>query len=1082
MPPNTRGLGVTAIKKQFRENGEFLKGTYRVERIEGTENINRRVIPKNIRDINIIRENPRIALLGWRKSRKITNDNYLDFVKKIMEYIKNKGERFLFDHKISIVLISKVGIGEQRLYLSTRYLKFNSAYEELENIITLHLAQYDINGLNIQKVIIKYARTMAMNEVYIYKGTVDMSDDIKDDIKHRMIINNKHELLKRLKKYYIWSPNTYKNCCIQACFMAKHKKKEIKNHTKKFIMKYNKNNDIVFNLETLAPLLTKYLKVNINAICINEDIEEYKYKYDDKSETINILVKGGHTYALIPKKDIDNIDNEEKDKTDEQILIEKPKIRDELSNYDIAVYDLETCNTEEEKKDKNNTTVYALGYYNGNEYKEIYKTEKEKDKNILASFIDYLYDVEKGNKVIYAHNGGKFDTYLLLKEILKSDKFSITSYLDSNGRILNMSIVQKGKKKPKKYVFRDSINLIAGSLDGACKSFKPKTKKLTGDVNHNNININNCHTKKIYDYTKEYLKNDCKSLYEILNMFDDTINDAYYFTIKDVMTNASIARRVFLDKYYDSVKKPLYTLDRETDRELRKFYFGGRNECMHKLGYHKGKFYYVDFTSLYPFVMMKNKYLYGKMNKIILKENTIKFNNKWFGFVKVMFRHKKKNKIPLHAVVKDNKLIFPFVDNWTESIICTEEIKYALKNDLGYEYKFIEVYNWKKKDNYFKPIIDELYKMKIEAQKSGNKALRQIAKIIINSTYGFFGINFLNRTQTKIINERCNDKKLSKEDKEEKIKDKRACRYFGFLMDQKLKDYQKAGEYDIYQIEDKIKAKCANVAIASMVTSYARLELYKLLKLIKEKEGNIYYMDTDSVITDYNIYDDIDFKHFIGMGGDNLGELTNEALDEYTDKIKELYINKIKEENPKLKNNKTGWNTDMIDEIYKKKYKKKVKDYINKTYKQNKKDFNKKKKTPHFKELITSGNKMYALRAEFNYNFEGEKITLKPKIMKMKGINSKQKYDKKEIDKENKIIYYKDINSHSGTKKIGFDDYKLMAQDYKIICDNMNFITGTREMLIKDKGLIKINNTKKIKSLYDKGILDENKYITPLII
>lgn len=1085
--PNVRGLGERTVKQKINANGFFEKGTYRVNRVENTEAIRRRTIPRNLRNLRIVRDNDILTRLKFTKSRFINMDNVHDFVKLITELIKQKGEDFLLSHKISIVLISKK-YDDEEITMGTRFLDFNSLYRRLIDMITEYYQEYDADFLNVQNIMLYYIQKPDLNDVYIYKGNEDLENNVMDDIMNRMIIEDKKSLLKMLNKYYIWSPSTNKNCCIQACFMAKYKKRDIKDHTKIFVKKYNKDDKLVYNLETLCPLLKQYLKVNIKATCIDTKIKEYEYEYQKDANTINILVKGGHTYALIPKKDFED-EEEHNDELDNQILIEKPDYDCKISDYNIATFDLETCDTEETKQDKNNTTVYALGYYNGNEYKEIYKTEEDKDKNVLSKFLEYLYNKEQGKKIIYAHNGGKFDTYLLLKEVLKGNLFTVTSYLDSNGRILNMTIVEnykwdgKHKRKPKEYIFRDSLNLISGSLDNACKSFNPKTKKLTGDVDHNKININNCYTKKIYDYTKEYLKNDCVSLYEILTMFSKTINKAYKFHINEVMTNASIARRVFLTKH-DHEKYPLYTLDRDTDRQLRKYYFGGRNECMTKLGYHKGKFYYVDFTSLYPYVMAIYEFFYGKMEKIVLKENA-KFNNEWFGFVKVQFRHKKKDEIPLHAIVKDGKLVFPYVDNWTEAIISTEEIKYSIENKLGYEYKYIEVFNWKKKSNYFKPIIDELYKMKIDAQKDGNKALRQTGKIIINSTYGFFGINFLERSQTKIINERCSKKNATDEQKKELINNKRMCRFYGYLFDQKLKDHQEAGKYDIYQIEDVIKCKCANVGIASMVTSYARMELYKLLKAIKDKGGNIYYMDTDSVITDYNIYDDNSFNSFIGSGGDKLGELTNEALDQYIAEIKDLYMDKIKNENPELKSKKYGWDKEKLSEIYNVKYKKKVNKYIQKTYKMSDKDFNnKKKKTPHYTELITTGNKMYALNTRFKYDFEGDEKILKTGIMKMKGVNSKQKYNKKYIDHKKKIIHYSDINNHSGKEKICFDDYKLMAypNNYKILCDNMNFITGAKEMLIKDNGLIKINNTKQVKALYDKGVLDKDNNITPLII
>lgn len=966
--------GVTVIKKQNFSN---------------TRVINKKI--RTYQDINIGRTN----IINYQRPIKINTINMDDFIANIMNKIKRKGLEFIQKNKIKVVIRGTPQFGILNT-IGTAYLNFNSLYEDLLQRLSILLMSYDTDEFEVSTVDISYVEVPPMDEVIIYKGKEDTVKTFINDI-FNMKINDKEKFIKFISKYQIISPNTTKNCFIKACFIAKYKKTNIDKHVEKFIRKH-KNNNLVMNTKTLAPLLKNYLEVNINVHFIDTDIKVINYNLSKEYNTIDIVIKGGHAFALI---EIENTEN--KKEFTKQEKIEMPEYKDKYGEWGIATYDLETCDKENDTLDKNNTEVYALGYFNGSKYYESYKNDK--NGNVLKSFINFLYNTECSKKIIYAHNGGRFDTFLLLKELLISNLFIITSYLESNGRIINMKIISTSKEWKKQFIFRDSYNLITCSLDKACKDFKPKTQKLTGDVDHDKININNCYTKKIYDYTKKYLKNDCISLYEILCIFNSKLESKYNFGIRDTLTNAGTARRVFLEKHYDDINKPLYTLDRDTDQQLRKYYFGGRNECMTKLGYNKGKFYYVDFTSLYPYVMKKNKYFYGKMTKLTPKDNS-KFNNKWFGFVKVLFRNTNKNNIPLHGVLhkidNNNKLVFPHVDKWTESIISTEEIKYSIKNKLGYEYKFLEVYQWNKRGHTFKTIIDELYKWKIEAQKKGNKAERSIAKIVINSTYGFFGINYMNRDQVQIINEKATKTKT--------VEEARSSRFTGYLLDQKLKSYNKYGKYDVYGLETSIQAKCANVGIASLVTSYARLELYKLLKAIKEEGGNIYYMDTDSVITDLNIYNNDKFKSFIGSGGENLGELTNETEED----------------------------------------------------------------GGYYTELITLGNKMYALK---NNNLKDNKI-----IIKMKGVNSKQKYKQKIIDKANKKVYYKTINKLEGDKKIEFEDYKLLAEGYELIVDNMNFITGSKEMVIKDKGLVKQRNTKTITSLYDKANVNNNNIITPLVI
>ena len=91
-------------------------------------------------------------------------------------------------------------------------------------------------------------------------------------------------------------------------------------------------------------------------------------------------------------------------------------------------------------------------------------------------------------------------------------------------------------------------------------------------------------------------------------------------------------------------------------------------------------------------------------------------------------------------------------------------------------------------------------------------------------------------------------------------------------------------------------------------------------------------------------------------------------------------------------------------------------------------------------------------------------------------------YDTKIIDHDEKNIVLKDSNKFGGKERITFDDYKLIADGYKLTCDNMNFISGINDMVCKCKKLIKLSNTKTVSSKYDKGILDNKMNISPLIL
>lgn len=44
-----------------------------------------------------------------------------------------------------------------------------------------------------------------------------------------------------------------------------------------------------------------------------------------------------------------------------------------------------------------------------------------------------------------------------------------------------------------------------------------------------------------------------------------------------------------------------------------------------------------------------------------------------------------------------------------------------------------------------------------------------------------------------------------------------------------------------------------SIAVASAITAYARMELYSLMHALNKANATIYYTDTDSIITDYNV-------------------------------------------------------------------------------------------------------------------------------------------------------------------------------------------------------------------------------------
>lgn len=943
-------------------------------------------------------------------------DNYIMMTSMIIERIKhymlggyaNENSKFRIEF-----------YGGDKLVTGTPYAPFVYMAEFIKMMVDKYKDRYQAGEeLVIYEAVIRHKINDDVKRQKIYGCNITRQKnkfEIINDMTRRMLINNITMYIDDLKKAtYICSPITTKHCMLKCILYGVYNTMDIKRSETAFFKKALKLNieltQTISDIRNINILLGD--KYYIECLFINNGIIEKitDGKNDDKQ--ISLLIKGGHCYYI---------------SYDSNFLVDKPEEHDlthtvpilkkEYKNMDevIYTYDMETTDDADGK-----TLCYAVGVFDGKKSSVWYgSTTKPAIELFITEFIDKI------NKrvIIYAHNGGKFDTKILINYLLTVNKRDmINNYLESGGRIIELELKNA---KGRLIKIRDSFNFITSSLDSACKDFKTETKKLTDTVEHDKININNCFTdskkaidgKTIKQYTEQYLRNDVQCLYEVLLNFNKVINDAYGFNFYTCLTNAGISKKVFLTKYYED---NLYYLNDTIDSEIREYYYGGRNEVFNMIGEYKENktLYYVDVTSLYPYMMHSNKYGTGKMTVTELQPGTT-FNDTWRGLVKCIVRTINKDMVPFHALKYNNKLMFVHMDTPTELILTTDDIKYSLDNNLGYEYQFIKLYNYDTEGYIYKELISDLFKMKDEAEKNGNDALRSTAKTVANSSYGYWGIRYNDRDMN-IINEHKND-------------DDRNNYLNGILNDQKLKTHERINKYDLYQITDRMEPNVANIYLAFKICADARRHLYKMMMGVTKKGGKLYYCDTDSMICNYNIYEDVEYvREFVGTDTGRLGELTNE-----------IKIAVVKNSNNKpsmieyIKHNCTGINA------------------------------------IGFTDYVVTGNKQYYIGYDNIIN--GEHI--KFEILKCKGINSKTKYNERLEDAENKTIIYKGI-SKDGKYKLNKTDFIMMGDGWKVGSDAMNFRGSFKNNIMRGEGLIKTTTQKEVRQIYNKGLLDGEKINT----
>ena len=550
----------------------------------------------------------------------------------------------------------------------------------------------------------------------------------------------------------------------------------------------------------------------------------------------------------------------------------------------------------------------------------------------------------------YAHNGAKFDFKLIFETLIKSEwKMDAKKFVELAGGVIAANIYTHGDAEGEtgkiSIDFKDSLKLIPGSLGKLCKELKTEHQKLESLINHNDVTRENC----LDDPNLElYLRNDVLGLLEVLDIFGKQVYEGTRIDITKCLTGASLSKKMFFYRYYDKEKYPVYTLSDQNDTFIRTGYSGGRVEAF-KMGIGtEGNYSYNDFTSLYPYagtdflpygqpeqvdftrcdVYSTNQYLVIESidkngnrymnNQLIIndgikgatwmqqptilrikyrqkaekfletlndvhlldnfrlnimekKEHKIesktteqptRIDNEFFGFVECYARTIDTKAIPIHSIKKDGRLLFPVLENWTHFIgLPSIEINYDI-----YEYKFVRGVKFQKA-RFMRRFFEECFKNKSVAKQEGKLALSNAFKIIANSGYGWWGLK--TRDVDGIV-----------------VTNTDAKAYRTFLDKNVLINFSNFGDIDINRINKTLNVKDFNVGVASMIASRARLRLWNCLTDMKRLGADIWYVDTDSIISNMNItqYPELMKKYKADGKGVALGTLKNEA-DEYVEKL-----------------------------------------------------------------------------------------------------------------------------------------------------------------------------------------------------
>lgn len=349
----------------------------------------------------------------------------------------------------------------------------------------------------------------------------------------------------------------------------------------------------------------------------------------------------------------------------------------------------------------------------------------------------------QGSVTTYFHNL-KFDGEFILcwlfehgfkfvedRKELEANTF--TTLISDKGQFYSMEICwfRKGKTRCVTTIY-DSLKILPFGVADIAKGFGLPISKLEIDYDEYR-ELGHVLTKQEVDY----LRNDVDIVARALNtLFEQGLTK---------MTQGSNAlydykRMVGTKNFAKWFPIPDY------DADIRQSYKGGFTylaDRFKEVDLEEG--IVLDVNSLYPSVMYYQPLPYGEGIYFKGKYKEDKIYNLHIQMLTCQFELK-PNHIPT-IQLKNNLLFIP-----TEYLKSSdgEDVTLCLTNvDLELFFEHYEVFNityhsgWKFKSTIglFKDYIDKWNSIKVESTKNGNKAMRALAKLMLNALYGKFALN-----------------------------------------------------------------------------------------------------------------------------------------------------------------------------------------------------------------------------------------------------------------------------------------------------------------------------------------------------
>ena len=472
--------------------------------------------------------------------------------------------------------------------------------------------------------------------------------------------------------------------------------------------------------------------------------------------------------------------------------------------------------------------------------------------NNIEDFFNWCFKDKRKNHILYFHNlkfDGEYIFYYLLThgyEVVQTKKEvhdkSFTCLISDTGQFYSIEIYLKAGKYPNKVTIYDSLKILNFSVDQIAKDFSLPINKLKLDydayreVGHS-----------LTEHEINYIRCDVEIMARALDiMFKEnlkkmTIGSNALHNFKGMLSS--------FDLYFP-------TLPFEVDKGIRESYKGGFTwlNPIYKEKEINRDIIVLDSNSMHPSHMMNDWmpigepiYYQGKYESDILyplfiQRISCSFKIKEGKIPSIQLKHT-MGYIPTEYLETTNG------DIVTLTLTSVDYELFFMQYDVS-DITYHDGYKFKRLKGIFTGYINYWTNEKIKAKKENNTALYRIAKLMLNSLYGKFGLNPRVRSKYPTL------------DEEEKIK------------------------YKLYPEEIRNSIYCP---VASFITAYSRYDIITTSQAIRDYSLKTYHED-------YYIYSDTDSIHMIKLSDEELSKIIK--MDDYklgyykreSEAIKGIYI------------------------------------------------------------------------------------------------------------------------------------------------------------------------------------------------